>query len=142
MGERLFGVPDAENLHFDLADAYEAQIAPWVDEHDQRGWQIEEWTVHPPRDHFPTVDHVIEHIVEWVADCGETDEGFDEHLYAEADRAAVEAMLQAWADRITYRMADERVATHEITWDDDGEPLVDGVPMYGPSRPEEADRGR
>lgn len=49
MRYRLYGTPGAEEMYFALADAYEAQVEPYIDEPDLRPRQIEEWTVQDPR---------------------------------------------------------------------------------------------
>ena len=130
--DRLFGVPDAENLHFDLASAYESEIEPWIEDGGRAPGVIEEWTVHPPEYHLPSAERIAEDIIENAAD--DTTEGYYDataHIWKEADvLAAAEALRQVIASHITYRMADKKVAEHQITWDDEGEPLVDGQPMY------------
>lgn len=135
MTDRLFGVPGAENLHDDIAAAYEVQIEPWVDDHDRRPRVIEEFTVHPPEYHVPPASHIVEWLVERIAEDGEVDEGYYEHLQRTVEKhpdvlAATEVLRATLAALVTYRMADKRVAQHAITWDDAGEPLVNGEPMY------------
>jgi hypothetical protein len=45
--------------------------------------------------------------------------------------AAAEALRTALVERATpYWIADKRVGEHVVTWDAEGEPLVDGQPMY------------
>lgn len=132
--QRLFGVPHSETLFGDLAECYESQIEDYADEHDRRPRVIEEWTVHPPEYHLPSADRIVDWLVEQTGEDGEVDEGFFEHMENMAQRAdvlvAAEALRSALAAQITYRMADKRVAEHAITWDEAGEPLVNGKPMY------------
>lgn len=134
---RLFGRPGAEILHADIAGVYESEIDPWLDEEpgpETQAYEIEEWTVADPRRAFPAGDRIAEWITETVADEGEGDEGFFDDVERAAIRAqAVEwfdAVVAAWAKRMTYRMADRKVASHLVTWNAAGEPLLDGEPMY------------
>lgn len=133
---RLYGVPDAEHLFDDPAGAYELQVEPYADEHDRRPRVIEEWTVHPPHYHLPSTHRVIEWLHEWASDQGELTEDASDHLERSIEHAdvhaAAEALLDAVAARMTYWMADRRVAEHTITWDDSGKPLLDGERLYRP----------
>ena len=130
---RLYGVPGSEELHGDIGDAYEMQIEPWLDEHDHRPPRvIEEWSVAPPERQFrAAVD-----IVDWMLEDAADDSGPDyydqtEHLTRDTVvLAAAEALIAALVSRITYRTADKRLAEHEITWDADDEPLLNGVRLY------------
>lgn len=128
--ERLYGVPDAEHLHFDIATAYELQVEPGLDVHDRCPAVIEEFTVHPPERHLPTADRILEWIIEQTCEDGDVSEEYAERL-ADIDAiGVVEHFRSSLASLVTYRMADKRVAEHQITWDELGEPLVDGEPMY------------
>jgi hypothetical protein len=93
--------------------------------------EIEEFSVHPARYHFPRVDWVTEWIGEWVAENGMVAEGFDaDEAVDDEVRAAFDAALDLWAGKVRYSMANELLATHTVTLDADGEPLLDGAPMY------------
>lgn len=137
----LFGVEGADRLWYDLATCYESDVEPWADVHseDPAKWTprvIEEWTTHGPTYHLPAIDHMLEWIGEWTADCGEVDEGwFDGYIdiakSAEV-QAAAKALYAAIAEKQAYRMAKDVVRKIIITWDAEGEPLADGVPLYGP----------
>lgn len=133
---RLFGVPHAETLYTSVADAYECQVEPWADDHDRRPRIIEEWTVCEPISHLPSAASIAEQVFENA--CDDAPDGYFDagaHVWREDDvQAAAEALRQAIAGHITYRVADTRVAEHQITWDEQGEPLVDGEPMYVPAR--------
>jgi hypothetical protein len=135
--ERLYGVPDAESLYDDLGSAYERQIEDYVDDHDRRPRVLVEWTVHPPKHHLPHASTIVEWLAERAAEDGGIDEGYSDHIdaimRAPEVLVAADALLDAIAARITYRMAHEKVAEHVITWDAEGEPLVDGTPMYARS---------
>lgn len=133
---RLYGVPGSEMLHDDLGAAYETQIEPWLDESDRTPRVIEEWTVSPPSAHLPSAADHVERLIEDASESagGEGYYDSEQHLIHDPDvLAAAEALLAALADRITYRMADRRVAEHTVTWDDEDEPLVDGERLYRPS---------
>lgn len=130
--ERLYGVPDAEHLHDDIASAYEAQIEPYCDDHE--GSRIvEEWTVLPHGSAFMAPDRIVEYLCESAAD--DAPDGFwDNVAHLDQDPvvlAAAEALRTALIERATpYWIADKRVGEHVVTWDEKGEPLVDGQPMY------------
>jgi hypothetical protein len=132
--KRLYGVPGAEVLHLDPAAVYESAIDPWVDEHDRRPWEIEEWTVAEKIDRLMRTVDIVERVVEWTVD----DTCPDEQACEDIERAgrdpevvaAFESARQVMASKLNYEYADKRVATHTVTWDDQGEPLLDGEPMY------------
>ena len=132
--EHLFGIPGSEHMYFDLATAYESQIDPYHDEHDNCPNQIEEWSVCDAKGHLIDADSLLDWASEWSADNGELDEdGWDDLANAAktADvRAAFETALDLWASKVRYRMADKCLRTWIITWDDEGEPLADGEPIY------------
>ena len=137
--ERLFGVPGAEQLWSDIATCYESDIEPWVEPAEEpepgRSTSIEEWTVRDATDHLPPIDWIVDHVCEWAADNGMLDEygfeDFERHGRDEDVVRAFQAALNVWSSKVHYRMADQHVATYTITWDDEGEPLVDGERMYG-----------
>lgn len=135
--ERLYGLPYAESMDFDPATVYEraeADVAFYTDNGPMPDIVIEEWTVHPASDHLPHIGRLIDWLVEWVAENGEIDEDAFE-CWESAGRcedvtlAFAEAMALL-ASKVTYRMADKHVATHTVTHDADGNPLLDGEPLY------------
>lgn len=134
--DRLYGVPGAEDLHTDIGAAYESQIDPWVDEQDRRPQVIEEWTALPAGSTFRSAASIVDWLCEDAGD--DAPEGWYDSI-AHLDRdpvvlAAAEALRAALIERATpYWIADKRVAEHAVTWDDDGEPLVDGERLYMPS---------
>lgn len=129
--ERLYGLRDSEQYHDDPASVYESEIEPFVDEHDRRPWEIEEWTVRRPIDLVPRADWMLEWMAEHIAD-----ELCDEYGYVDASMkhpevvAAAEALRESIAAHTTYFQCDQLVAKHTLSWDDQGEPLYDGEPMY------------
>lgn len=129
----LFGRPGAEQLYFEAVEVWESELDGCGDEPPDGGWEIEEWTVRPPRSHMPSADWVIERLLEHIAEAE-----VDEYAYDAWDNASreaeVEAMLEAWASRVTYRMAHNLIATHRITMVGD-DPYLDGEPMYVPVKP-------
>lgn len=131
--KRLFGVPGAEVLYLDIAEAYESDIEPWREADDSRRWEIEEWTVHPPIYHLPSVSAILDFVSEQVCENGELTEGVWDHWTFGGDEieAAAEALRQVVAaQQGNGRMADKLIATHVITHDGSGAPLLDGEPMY------------
>lgn len=130
--DRLYGVPGAEALYRDIAEAYESQIEPFCDDHE--GTRIiEEWTVLPAGSTFRSPADIVDWLCEDAADDA-PDGWYDciEHLdHDPVVLAAAEALRAALIERATpYWIADRRVAEHTITWDAEGEPLVNGEPMY------------
>lgn len=132
--ERLYGVPGAERMDFDLASAYESQIEPWHDEHDNRPLTIEEWSVCDTVSHVPPVDLILDNACEWAGDNGLLDEdgfyAFENAARRDDVRAAFQAALDLWASKVKFRMADKCLRTYTVTWDEHGNPLVDGEPLY------------
>ena len=135
--QRLYGLPGAESMHFDPETVYETSIEPYVDEHDRRPQVIEEWSVLPPISHVPLADSILEYIVEWVAEDGMITEGG----YEQWDRltkdpeiiAAAENLRTVLASKVQFRMADRHLRDHLVSWDEEGEPLLDNQPMYVPA---------
>lgn len=131
---RLFGIPGAERLHLSLQDCYESDIDPWHDEPDHQPKMIEEWTVAPKRAHLPDASCVVDDIVERCADGYELDEYAVDEIENIGKRddvkAAADALLDLIASKITYRMAEKLVAEHKVTWTEEGDPLIDGEPLY------------
>jgi hypothetical protein len=134
--ERLYGLRGAETMHSTPAEVYESRIEPYCDEHDMRPWIIEEWTkestVDVARRWFLSSEAVIEHIIDCFMDeyGAEGDVGVEK---AESDPEALklaDALITHLADMVRWRRADKKVAEHTVTWDADGEPLLDGEPMY------------
>jgi hypothetical protein len=129
MADRLYGLPGDDRLYDSVAAVYECCIE---DIDPTRGpWKIEEFTVHSARYHLPTVDLLIGRILEF--DLEDLDEdGFAAYETASERpevNAAFDAALQAWADAVTYRMADELVDTHTLNLVH-GVPHLDGEPLY------------
>lgn len=126
----LFGRPGAEQLYAEAVEVWECELDGRDDEPPEGGWEIEEWTVMPPRMHLPSAEYVIDKIMEFTAEA-ETDEGCYDAFDNAARSAEVEEMLTAWASRVSYRMADKCIATHRITMVGD-DPYLDGAPLYVP----------
>lgn len=127
--ERLYGLPGAEVLYREPAEVWESELDSRYEEDDPpEGWEVEEWTVVPAREHLPRADVLIEHILErWVGD--ETTEDAYEHWSDRASEEEAEVFLSAWASRIGYRMAAQHVGSHRMTLVGD-EPHWDGEPLY------------
>ena len=53
----------------------------------------------------------------------------NKHDFAKAI-ACFQKALDLWASKVPYWMADQHVASHWITWDADGNPLIDGQRIY------------
>lgn len=129
---RLWGTPGAERMELEAASAYESQIDGFDGSDDPKEWVLEEWSVAPRGSSVPVASSILEWMVESAAD--ELVEGGWEDLEDIARRpeviAAAETLRQAMASRVRFWMADDLLATHSVTFDDAGEPLLDGEPMY------------
>lgn len=127
--DRLYGLTGAEELWFDPADA----VQNYIDSRYEDGpldLTIEEWSVHPPRYHLPTVPTLLEWLDDWVADNGEVgDECEFEHT--DAISAAADALLDTIASTIRWRMADTKLRDLHVTGTED-DPLIDGQPVFVP----------
>lgn len=137
---RLFGTSGAEYLESTLAAAYERHVEPYYDLTDlrEKPVELEEWTVSDNRTLMPPVGYLIEHVVELIADNAVFEEWYDEASNRSADPAVVEAFqnaLNVLADKIQFWMADKKVGLHWVTAGEDGTPLIDGEPIYVPSKP-------
>lgn len=135
--ERLYGTVGAEEMYLDPAEVYESDIEPWHEPSTEARIEVEEHDVHPPRYHLPTVDCLLEWVSEWACDMGEVGEGYVDHMEAaiagEDVQQAADALLDLIAARIPYRMANKHLRSLWVTWDENGEPLLDGEPMYRPA---------
>jgi len=136
--ERLYGAPGAESLYFELSTAYEHAESDFADDEPKPDVVIEEWTIGPVRPPA-AADTVIEWLVERACDDDMCDEGLCESWEIAGSQsevvAAFQAALDLFASKTTYRMADTLVATHAITHDADGNPMLDGEPLYRPVKP-------
>ena len=132
--ERLYGTVGAEHLQTDAATVYETDIEPWHEPSPDLRIEIEEFDVHPARYHLPDADRLLEWVDEWACDMGDVDEFFGDRLRAvvavDEVKQAAEALLDAVAAHMTYRMAKNHLRSLWVTWDEHGEPLLDGEPMY------------
>lgn len=141
----LFGVPDAEVLYDSIAEVYESEFEPFfdgVEERDaSRHMTVEEQGSRYATDGVPEPWRIIEWIVDTYddGDMAPDDDGRTGRKIAEslAVKAAAQALYDAACAAVSYRWADGViVATHRITWDANGDPLVDGEPMYRPASPD------
>lgn len=131
----LFGYPDAEVLYDDPAAVWESEIKPFIDTdsddpaYAEYGWDVEEWTserAYRPGEAEWLLESYLEGALDEVCDDGETFNRLIKDPDVIAAIAALDALL---VEKITYRNAVKKVATHRITLVD-GEPMWDGEPMY------------
>ena len=132
--DKLYGLPFAEVLYFDPAEVVEKWLAVHDDD-EPRYFEIEEWSVHPPIYHMPSVDSLLEWIGEWVMDNGEVCEDapdwWDRALGDGEVGKTAEALLTLIASKVTGRMANKLLRTLQVTPSDDPEnPLIDGDPTW------------
>ena len=110
--ERLFWTADAA-----ITGMVEQAIDDWVDLRTDPipdgPIQVERYSTHHPRTHFPDAEDILERILEWAAD-GEVTEDWCHHAdaLAEDDQtlAAIELAVDIVASKIDFRMADRVVA--------------------------------
>jgi hypothetical protein len=136
--DRLYGLPGAESLDATLNDCYDRWRDDYADD-DPATFadvvvRIEEWTIAPHR----VPDYIIDYAVECVTDRmgDEGDEDYSDQWEEAAEQDDVKAAFRAAADllasKVTYRMADELVATHVLTHDRSGRAFLaaTGAPLY------------
>lgn len=125
---RLYGLEGDEHLFFDPAEVVER----WIEDNDgcTEAFEIEEWSVHPPQYHMPHAVEILGWIGEWTCENGDIGDDMDLPIKDVEVVAAAKALLDLIASKVTWRMADELVATHTLTWDAENEPLLDGQPLY------------
>lgn len=124
-------------MYFDPASVYESDIEPWLGDHllgENR--TIEEWSVREPASHLPDAASIVLWLVESAAE-DEMDEHGGEAFYEARNMpdvlAAAEKLRETLAAHVRYRMADKHLCDHVITFDEDGDPLYDGEPLYVPN---------
>jgi len=137
MTEFLYGLDGDEYMCDSPAEVYEGReddhcfedvpIAEW------KPMKIEEWTSLPLGHFVPSALKMIEDLVEGLGEdvsegaydsIGDIDEDPGVRAAFEAARAAFISKLGGW------RQAQKLVRTPTVTWDENGDPLLDGEPMY------------
>lgn len=104
-------------------------------------FKIEEWSATSLADYVARrasddTLHILEHLHDqYCEDVGM--ENACDHIERAANdddvRAAFVSALKLFASKCTgYLIADKLLHTYTITWDADGEPLADGMPIYRP----------
>ena len=125
----LYGVPGAEIMYTDPCTCYECDIEP--DLIEATSYTIEEWTARPISWSIPSAERTIELVMEQVED---EYSGEDDLLSAAAIEACIpsfSAALQVLKSKIReWMQADRLVRLMTITFDEAGEPLLDGEPLY------------
>lgn len=127
--KRLYGLPGAEEMYFDPVEVYESEIDGQYPDQPEKV-EIEEWSVHPPSHHLPSVAYLVELLEEWCYESGELTDTIDVSFTSPSVKEAAQKLLDTVAGEITWRMADKKLALHWVTWAENGEPLLDGEPMY------------
>jgi len=137
----LFGLPGAEYMSDDIDEEYEK----WADDSgyepsmraEYENWPdqlvIDEWTAEPLRHRLPSAERVVEWITEQTCD----DIGMEEAYESMCDAStpdiyeAFQAALDLFGkSMVGWRMASKRIASHVITWDAEGEPMLNGERLY------------
>ena len=134
--DRLYGLPGAEILYADIGTVWEADIEPYGYDDGPGTWTIEEWTVTPPIDHLPSAADIACWLAEMAADdqgLDDSGDAWDDAMKHEDVHFALELLRATIANQMTYRSAADKVADHTLTIDDQGQPLLDGQPLYLPA---------
>lgn len=129
----LFGVHAAEHMHFDIASVVDGVMDDFCDLYPARPFTVEEWTTTTPEVWLPSAESVLEWMVERAADELIDEDCFDAYDRAsksEDVRAAMQSVIVLLTSKVGYRMAEKCIATHQVTFDEAGNPLVDGAPLY------------
>lgn len=148
MTEYLYGFDGDEYLHDDPATVYEN----WADDHDYdpanmlmvdwgrpESLTITEWTSNSGDEFLPSADRVVEWMAETYADECSYDEAADQIMKAANEPDVIELLekvRQAMLSKVRFRFADSIRRQLIVTWDADGQPLLDGEPMYHPAQGE------
>jgi hypothetical protein len=133
---RLYGLRRDEYLQTDPAVVYER----WLDDRyeapgpDETPLEIIEWSCVDLNTQITAADYILERIAEDIGDeCGygEAGEAASKACHHPDVVEACEAMRAEIAAKFTgWLTADSELRTLIVTWDADGEPLLDGEPMY------------
>ena len=133
---RLYGIPGAEYMSTTPEAVYEEiiddmfDIAAESELHLQPPVEIEEWDVHEPEYHMPAADAILEWIEEWTYDNGELMGDFELPISDPEVKKAAETLLTTIASKTWFRMARNKLGSLWVTWNEEGNPLLDGKPMY------------
>lgn len=121
----------------DPASLYEVLECDW-DEGERHDIDITEWSTKPVRSHVHdehVLDHLVERLIEFdLEEAGDEYGTLAEKLEGRAKDVDVQTGFRLFLDQlfdgVSWWVADEVVAKHKITHDDNGEPLFDGKPLY------------
>lgn len=93
---------------------------------------IERWSSNTLASMLMPAEHVVEYVAERVAEetCGGAGAVIDRACADVEVVAAFADALRVLGSKLPWRQADRLLGTHEVTWDADGEPLFDGVPLF------------
>jgi len=143
----LYGFDGDEYLENSPEAVYEA----WADDHDydppnmlMPDWgrpdslEIIEWSSNPGDEFLPSADRVLDWMAETYGDECCYDEAADQIMRAASEPDVIELLEQArrlMLSKIRFRFADTVRRQLTVTWDDNGEPLLDGEPMYRKVKP-------
>lgn len=129
----LYGLDFDEYLHDDPESVYEL----WADDRDvddrPERLEIIEWSVVTMGTFLPDADRVIDRVMSRLEDEPIFEEGYEAILQAADDdvRAAFKSAVDLWSSKIHgWRQADKELRRLIVTWNEQGEPLLDGEPMY------------
>jgi hypothetical protein len=132
----LYTTKGGEIAYGSIAECYEAEIEPHGGE-ITTPQTIEAYTSKLAVGGFPDRQELLDHITTLYAEDEESpdDDGATVEIIrgSEAVQVAIDALLDACKASVTYRWCSELVTSFTVTWDDQGEPLIDGALLYGRS---------
>ena len=142
----LYGRDGDEVLFDSLGGAIEAFDWEWD---DLRGETVDiyVWTTVPLGAFLPKAEVILDWIAETVYEAEVVEAASDHVNDAVADSLVVAAftdaceVLRRRLDASRFAMAGRHVQTIKVTWDENGEPLADGEPVYI-KRPVHPDQGK
>jgi len=134
----LYGRETDDQILYDSpASVYEAWADQFTDFTDARPtdlFEIIEWSTRPNRELLPTVENLIDELLErHVADELPDGYGYEQWEKAARDlpfRESLGFALDRLAFVVEYAVADKELRRLKVTWGKDGEPLLDGKLMY------------
>ena len=148
----LFGLQNAEYLGDSIVSEYERWVdktgyEPTLRKENDLSWPdhvaIEEWTATPLRHNMPDAERLVEWITEFTCDDAQ-EEAYETMCDASTPTvyAAFQKLLDEFGQTLTgWRQANKRIASHLITFDEEGEPMLEGERLYRPAIIEEEEEG-
>jgi hypothetical protein len=148
----LYGFEGDEYLDYDPAAVYER----WANDHDydppnmlMADWgrpeklEIIEWSSNSGDEFMPSAARIAEWASEVYCDDAMFEDPGDQMGKAASAPDVIEAFeaaRQLMLSKVAFRFADRELRKLTVTWDAEGQPLLDGEPMYRKVVASEVDR--